>query len=279
MTVGRVVVIGPGRVGLSLARALIRSGDPVAVLGRRARPLASPLEPVATDWVAGVVAADLVVIAVPDDALDAAARQLAATGVVSARQAVLHTSGLHDRSALAALAATGAALGSWHPLQTFAGADGDPDALAGSPAIVEGDARAVAVGRALAAQLGLEPVIELAAGAKARYHAGAVLASSGLVVLAETAARLAREAGAGDAARSLYLALMRRTLANVGAFGVAALTGPVSRGDAGTIARHLAVLDGPERELYVNVAREALRLAAARGLDGERRRAIEHLLY
>lgn len=277
MTLARVTVVGAGRVGLSLARALARAGKSVLVVSRRVHELPEPLAAATTDLDAAISLADLVLIAVPDDTLATVATTMARSPSLSGRHLVLHTSGLHDRSVLAPLAASGAALGSWHPLQTFALPAGEPGALAGSPAVIEGDVRALAAGRELAALLHLRPVIELAADRKAGYHAGAVFASNYLVVLADIAARLARDAGADAASADLFLPLMRRTLANYASGDAATLTGPVSRGDAGTVERHLAALHGADRLLYVALGREALRIAVASGLDTQKAAAIEAL--
>ena len=279
MRLESIAVIGAGRVGLTLARALIRSGPAVRVLGRHARLLPEPLAPVETDWMGAVVASGLVIIAVPDDTIAEIALVLAGTKALTDRHVVLHTSGLHDRSALEALGTSGAALGSWHPLQTFALPDGDPGALPGTPVAIEGDIRALEAGRALAALLHLRPIVEIPPGGKARYHAAAVIASNYLVVLADVAARLARDAGAGDASTDLFLPLIRRTLLNYAAGGPATLTGPVSRGDAGTVARHLEALTGTDRALYVALGREALKLARAAGLGEQKAAALEVLFY
>ncbi len=98
-------------------------------------------------------------------------------------------------------------------------------------------------------------------------------------MIAEIAARLGRDAGVGSAAGHLFLPLMRRTLAIYSDGGGAALTGPIRRGDTGTVARHLEVLAGPERSAYITLGREALRLAIASGLDASSAAAIERLLY
>jgi predicted short-subunit dehydrogenase-like oxidoreductase (DUF2520 family) len=279
VSIARVAVIGAGRVGLSLARALARARHAVTVVGRQATPLPEPLAPATTDWEAAIGTADLVLVTVPDDALTHVAARLARGGSVGGRHVLLHTSGLHDRSVFAVLESSGAGLGSWHPVQTFALSTGEPGVLAGSPAVVEGDARAVATGRELADLLHLRPVIEIAAEHKAAYHAGAVFASNYMIVLADIAAGLARDAGADAASARLFVPLMRSTLANYAAGGAATLTGPISRGDAGTLARHLEALQGAERALYIGLGREALRLAAASGLDTQKVKAVERLLY
>ncbi len=263
MTLDRVAIIGAGRVGLTLARALIRSGTIVNVFGRE--------EPT-------VDQADLVLIAVPDDAIGDVATRLARAGTITGRHIVLHTSGLRDRSALAALEPTGAALGSWHPLQTFAMPTDDLDVLVGIAAVIEGDGRALEAGRALAERLGLQPIVEITAAGKPAYHAAAVFASNYLVVLAEIARHLGIEAGAGAASAEMFRPLMQRTLSNYSHVGVASLTGPIKRGDAGTVERHLAVLTGDQRTLYLALGREALRLARQAGLEPAMATAIERLL-
>ncbi len=230
-------------------------------------------------WREALAASELVVIAVPDDALADVAGRLAATeGGIRAGTVVLHTSGLHDQSPLEPLAAVGAITGSWHPLRSIPVA-GEAESFIGVAAILEGDPAAVSAGRALAERLGMAPILELPAAGKARYHAAAVFASNYLVVLSEIAARLAREAGAGAASGTLFLPIMRQTLDNLAGLTPAdALTGPVRRGDAGTVAAHLAVLAGDDRTAYLVLAREALLLAEAAGLDAARVGAMKRML-
>lgn len=267
MTLAAVAVLGTGRVGLTLARALVLSGTPVRLLGRTAQSSRPGLPAVEMDWVAALADVALVIVTVPDDAIVAVARQLASLGTIGPGQVILHTSGLHGKDALAPLASSGAALGSMHPLQAFTSDQNAADLLRGVPAIVEGDPAAVAAARRMALSLGMGTTLELQPGDKVKYHAAAVVASNYLVVLAEMAERLAREAGAGDAAASLFQPIMQRTLAHVAELGVvAALTGPVRRGDVGTVARHLEVLQGNDRVAYIALAREALELARRAGL-------------
>ena len=263
MTLDQVAIIGAGRVGLTLARALTHSGTVVKVFGREA-PTLDP--------------SGLVLMAVPDDAIEDVARALVRAGAITSRHVILHTSGLRDRTALAELESSGAALGSWHPLQTFATPTEGSDLFVGIPAVIEGDSRALAVGRALAERLQLQPIVEIPAAGKSAYHAAAVFASNYLVVLAETARRLGIDAGAGAASAEMFLPLMRQTLSNYAIGGAASLTGPIRRGDAGTVARHLAVLTGDDRLLYLALGRAALQLAREAGLEPAKAEAIERLL-
>jgi predicted short-subunit dehydrogenase-like oxidoreductase (DUF2520 family) len=209
----------------------------------------------------------VVIIAVPDDAVTAVASRLASAGGIGPDHVVLHTSGRLDVAALAPLAGTGAALGSWHPLQTLVAPEGEPEALREAPAVLEGDSRAVAAARALAEHCGMSPIIEVPSDAKVAYHAAAVLAGNSLVALADLAGRLVAERGIPGGA-ALFQPLMARTLANLAGRNPAdALTGPVKRGDAGTIAAHLDALHGETRELYRLLALEAVRLVEAGGGD------------
>lgn len=273
-----VVIVGAGRVGLSLARALTRLEEPVRLLGRVARPAAPGVPAVESEWPAALSAAGLVVIAAPDDAIAAVVERLVALAAIREGTVVLHTSGMHDAGVLAPLEVQGAATGSWHPLQSIPDG-GDADRFRGVPAVLEGDDLAVLVARALAVRLEMAPILELPAAGKARYHAAAVFAANYLVVLNGIAERLAQEAGAGEASRGLFNPIMRQVLANLDArTATEALTGPVRRGDVGTVMAHLGVLAGLDREAYLVLAREALQLAEAAGLGAEQAAAMRDVL-
>ncbi|HEY2825872.1 MAG TPA: DUF2520 domain-containing protein [Gemmatimonadales bacterium] len=276
MTTTPVGIVGPGRAGLSLGLALQRAGYDVRLHGRHAKPVPAPLTltvGIAPPWVADVT---VVLLAVRDDAIPHAAGALRATNALGARHTVLHLSGALDRTALDVLSPTGAALGSLHPLQALSDPVTAPERLRGAVAAVEGDARALEHATLLAKAVGLVP-FTLPPGAKGRYHAGAVVASNYLVVLAALAERLFAGAGMPDHVRLQGLAaLMDGTLANVrGAGPLSALTGPVVRGDAETITRHLALLTPGEAALYRALGKGALALAE---LDPARRRAVEQAL-
>jgi predicted short-subunit dehydrogenase-like oxidoreductase (DUF2520 family) len=224
-----------------------------------------------------LAASDVVLVAVPDDAIADVAAQLAQANL--SRAAVLHCSGLLDRSVLAPLEGNARGLGSFHPLQTLAGDSDAAHRLKAAFVALEGDAAAIAAGRQLAALLGMRP-IEVAADRKPLYHAAAVLLSNYTVALAAVAERLALAAGVpAEAAGRIYLPLLEGTLRNLEDMGpVSALTGPIQRGDAGTVRKHLAVLDDGTRELYMILGREALELARRGGLDPAKVRELETLL-
>jgi predicted short-subunit dehydrogenase-like oxidoreductase (DUF2520 family) len=260
VTAAAVAVVGGGRVGLSLARALSLAGHPVTVLSRSVRPLEHPLTTTSVDWAGVVRDTNVLLLAVPDDRIAEVAVRLHETGAVTPGHTVLHSSGRLDREALAVLGASGAALGSLHPLQSFRNENGG-GTLGDVPAILEGDVGAVAVAREIAARLEMQPIVEIPASGKAEYHAAAVFASNYLVVLAALAERLGREAGLATDWR-LFLPLMRQTLGHLAEHSPeASLTGPIRRGDVGTVRAHLMALDEPMRGLYAALGREALELA------------------
>lgn len=271
-----VGVIGAGRAGLSLGLALARAGHVVRVHGRRAKPVPPPLTLTTGAPPAWLREMDVLLLAVPDDAIGDVAAALAAHGRTRTGQVVLHLSGALSKDALQPLAASGAALGSLHPLQALTDPAAAPERLRGAVATVEGEPHAVAIAAGLARDVGLVPV-PIPSDQKPQYHAAAVFASNFLVALAGVAQRLFVAAGLPEGvARTALTALMAGALESLRATGpTGALTGPVARGDVETIRRHLRALQDHDAELYRILSRAALDLAS---LDPERRRAIQDLL-
>jgi predicted short-subunit dehydrogenase-like oxidoreductase (DUF2520 family) len=239
----RVGIVGPGRVGNALARALRDSGvDVDGPLGRGQRP----------------TSCDAIVLCVPDTEIAAAAEV-----VTAAAPLVGHTSGA---TPLSALAHTGVPAFGLHPLQSFAHAG---VRFAGAGAAVAGSTpEALAFASALAERLGMKP-FEIDDEGRAAYHAAASIASNFLVTLQAAAESIA--AGAGltrDDARELLMPLVRQTVQNVAELGPeAALTGPIARGDDATVeAQRAAVAEAaPELlDLFDELVRQTRALAAQR---------------
>jgi predicted short-subunit dehydrogenase-like oxidoreductase (DUF2520 family) len=266
-------------MGQGIAIALHATGRAAVLLGRRPAPVLEGLRVVVDGWREAAHSADLLIIATPDDAIADAARLLLERGVVHGSHDVLHLSGLLDRSALAPLEHTGAALGSFHPLQTVADARTAPERFRGAWAGIEGDPRALAAGEGLAAQLGMRAV-RLQAGAKPLYHAAATIVANYSVALAGVAERLARAAGVeADAAGRLYAPLLAGAAENLRSARPAdALTGPLRRGDVGTVRRHLAALPPEVRALYSLLGLEALQLARDAGLEPSTADTLQRML-
>jgi len=261
-----IAIIGAGRLGHGLAAALAKRGRKSVLFGREWDPTA-------------VRQAKLVLLAVPDDAITPLAAILAERQAISDVQIVLHLSGLLDRRALEPLAATGAARGSFHPLQTISDPATAPERLEGAYAGIEGDDRALRAGRDLATILDMK-VVEISSQAKPAYHAAASIVSNYTVTLLGIAERLAMEAGVPrETAAEIYLPLLHGTLANLMATTpAAALTGPIRRGDLQTLRAHFAALAPADGKLYRHLALAALELAVQAGLDQAKAAEIEQFL-
>ena len=245
----RVIVLGAGKVGKTLGSGLRRAGCPVRVYPARA-PLPRRLD------------AALLVLCVRDGALGELAAAL--RGRVSARMAVVHVAGAHGPSVLEPLRGHCAGIGQAHPLLSFASARVQPQ-LEGAHLLVAGERAAVTRAQALARLLGMVPRtwpdVDLAL-----YHAAAGLLANGSTALAAAAARLLVAAGCPTAELGRVLGPLLRSVAeNVARLGTPeALTGPIRRGDAGTVAAHLVALERAAPDLlplYVACAKAQLPMA------------------
>jgi predicted short-subunit dehydrogenase-like oxidoreductase (DUF2520 family) len=209
---------------------------------------------------------ELVILAVPDDAIPAVVDAMR----LYSGQALVHTSGLLGAEALQPALSAGSQIGAFHPLVSFTpDVERSVEAIKGATIALEGDDRLVGLLADLAEALGAVPV-RLPRGTKPAYHAAAVLASGGLVALLDAIVTLGAAAGLDErGSLAVYGRLVEQTLANARAIGVnAALTGPIPRGDAGTVEAHLAAIErlAPDAvELYLATARRELRLAEDRG--------------
>lgn len=240
-----VGVVGAGRVGAVLGAALARAGHVVtgvsavseASLERAATLLPGvPVRPI-PDVVSG---AHLVVLAVPDDALADLVAGLSTTGTFTPGQLVLHTSGAHGIAVFEAAAGSDIIPLAIHPAMTFTGTEVDLDRLADCCFGVTTVDLARPLAEALVIEMGGEPVW-IAEDDRVTYHAALAHGSNHLVTLVAQSMQLLGEAGVDDPARLLE-PLLTAALANALQRGDAALTGPVARGDAGTVAGHVAAL-------------------------------------
>ncbi len=267
-----VGVVGAGRVGAVLGAALRRAGHHVTAASgvsdaSRARAAlllpGVPLRP--ADDVAR--SCTLLLLAVPDDALPGLVAGLAETGALRAGQLVAHTSGRHGLDVLAPAVRAGALPLALHPVLPFAGTEVDLARLTGASFGVTTPEGLRAVGEVLVLEMGGEPVwVEDAL--RPLWHAALAHGANHLVTLVASAADLLRQAGAHDPGAVLG-PLLGAALDGALRSGDGALTGPVARGDAGTLAAHLAVLPDDVRPAYTALAR----LTADRALASGRLRA------
>lgn len=276
-----VAIIGPGRLGTALAVELQKAGYRVREIvsraasrsRRKARELAKVTHARATTSETARLDAGLIWFCVPDREISGAARQLAPrTGWKG--KLVFHSSGALASEELDVLRRRGAPVAAVHPLMTFV--RGAIPALEGVPFGVEGDAAAVRAARAIVRRLGGE-AFEVPKNRKAAYHAWGTFTSPLLVAMLVTMEQVARAAGLSKAeARRNMLPIVRQTLANYARLGPAgAFSGPIVRGDAAIVRKHLRALQKVpgSREVYVALARAALRHLPARN-----RRELESAL-
>jgi predicted short-subunit dehydrogenase-like oxidoreductase (DUF2520 family) len=270
-----VGAIGAGRVGAVLLAALARAGHrPTAVSAvstasrRRAEALVPAAAVLPPDEVLARCA--LVVLAVPDDELAGLVSGLAASGRARPGTLVLHTSGAHGTDVLEPLTRVGCLPLALHPVMTFTGTSVDVERLAGACFGVTAPDELRLAGEALVIEMGAEPVW-VPESARPLYHAALAFGANNLVTVVNAAADLLAAAGV-ESPRRMLGPLLGAALDNALRQGDAALTGPVARGDAGTVRAHLDVLAEPElRAAYVALARlTALRALAAGTLPAER---------
>ena len=267
----RVGVIGAGRVGAVLGAALSDAGhDVVAAAGlssasaERAERLLPGVPLVPADQVVAV--SDLVVLAVPDDTLAGLVAGLAGTGAWRAGQIAFHTSGAHGLAVLEPAERAGVLPLALHPAMTFSGAVEDVERLPGAPFGVTSRLHHRPVAETLVLEMGGEPFF-VAEEDRRLYHAALVTGANHLVTLVAEAADLLRAAGVAAPARVLT-PLLTAALDNGLRRGDRGLTGPVSRGDVGTVADHVETL--AERapasvDAYVAMARRTTERALAAG--------------
>lgn len=263
--------IGAGTTGNALAIRLRRAGYPVVAAFSRTRKSAEKL----ASSVAGcramddgqkvADAADLVFITTPDDAIAPVAG-----GIRWRReQFVVHCSGAASTDILEAAKKQGASTGVFHPLQTFADCKNAVHNIPGSTFAIEAEEPLLENLKRMAEVIGGRWIF-ISAGNKVAYHIAAVIASNYLVTIAKLATDLWQSFGVSreEAVRSL-LPLMRGTLHNIETIGLPkCLTGPIARGDIGTVQKHLAMLQQVTPDLipvYKEMGRQTIPVALGKG--------------
>ena len=266
-----VGVVGAGRVGTALAVALSRAGHRVAGAsavsaasrGRVERylpgtPVMEPAEVIG--------AADLVLLTVPDDALGGLVSGLAATGAPLAGRLLAHASGRHGLAVLQPATRLGALPLALHPVMTFTGRPDDVDRIAGISFGITAPPQLRPAAEVLVLEMGGEPVF-IAEEDRGLYHAALAGAANHLVTLVVQAADLLTRAGVAQPGRMLG-PLLSAALDNALRLDDAALTGPVARADADTVASHLSALRAAAPEAlgaYLAMARLTATRALAAG--------------
>ncbi|HZI93261.1 MAG TPA: Rossmann-like and DUF2520 domain-containing protein [Patescibacteria group bacterium] len=277
----RIAMVGAGRAATGLAGALKRRG--YRITGFFARRRGSAVRAAAAIGLRGGVAgdlaalvrdADIVLLCVPDAEIPRVADALSRLPAPGVRgKVVMHTSGAVGASAIASLRQAGARVGCLHPLVSFPPGDAATFDLEGVAFAIGGDPAALRAGRALAKGVGGLP-LAIADRDRAAYHLAATMVASGTAALLDVGIEIARRrlglsrARAGAALTTLLASVLRNVKQDGASKG---LTGPVSRGDIGTVGRHLASLrkeDSSVRELYRLLSLRAIEMSVADGRLG-----------
>lgn len=238
-------IIGAGKVGAVLGAALRGAGHAVVGVSavseaslERAELLLPGVPILAVEDI--VERSELVLLAVPDDVLTDLVTGLAATGAWQAGQLVAHTSGRFGTGVLAPVKAAGGIPLALHPAMTFTGMSLDLARLADCCFGVTAEPAMLPIAQALVVEMGAEPVV-IAEADRVLYHASLAHSANHMVTLVAQAAQILADIGVESTSQVLG-PLLRAALENALTSGESALTGPVARGDSGTVAAHAAAL-------------------------------------
>ena len=258
-----ISIIGAGKMGSALSAVCVKAGYKLLTVVDLDKEKAERIRrrdkgQAALDSIVNIDSySDLWFIAVPDDALETMARSIGSLRTDSIGKGVVHTSGLHTSSILEPVRNQGVWIGSFHPCFSF------PESFKGDlkdvPVAVEGDEAGLVVMEAMARRLGAK-CMRIDAASKPIYHAACTMASGGLVALVDVL-RLMKDRVMGEEGLEWLFPLMEGTMEHIRTRGVQdALTGPVIRGDTGTVEQHLEALKcgpAPAFELYMHLAYHA----------------------
>lgn len=236
----RLLIVGPGRAGGSIALAAVEAGHEIAAVMSRSRaagfgPLLEHGRPFPE--------ADLLLIAVSDEAIGEVAHSI--SDRVASVDVAAHLSGFVPTSALAPLADRGLHVGGFHPLQTLPDPVSGAEALAGSYVGIDGDEPTGELLTRFALSLGMEP-FRLDDTMRPAYHAAAASAANFVITSLAVAGDLFAHAGVDP---RVARPLVERAVANYFERGASALTGPIARGDTHTVRGHLEVASQVSEEV------------------------------
>jgi predicted short-subunit dehydrogenase-like oxidoreductase (DUF2520 family) len=273
----RVFIIGPGHVGRGLFRAFRASGVQIVGLhGKRPSGVATSTGALPKE----LASANVVIVCVRDPQLDETIEEIIAAsrdGRIARGTVILHTSAIAEPAGLRILNEAGFPGGTFHPLVPFSDPEVSAELLRKGWVGIDGENAARSTSRRLAGHVGAR-TLDIPAGRKPAYHAAAVISSNFPVVLASVAGHLLHDIGVPDS--SAYQAvesLMSGALANMKqALPDDALTGPIVRGDAETVGKHLRALQGhgAALDVYRALSAAAVEIAKVRGVDQKKLAAL-----
>lgn len=269
----RIGFIGAGRVGCSVGKYLSIHGVKVAGYYSRSDDSARWAAEFTGSLAYGerkdcVDASDILFLAVPDDAIEEVWREMRSCRLED--KVICHFSGMCTSAVFTNIGIKNAHGASLHPMFAFDSREHAYKQLEGVGFTVEGDVEAVRALRELLEPIG-NPVLEIERRQKAKYHAAASILSNHVAAVLHCGYQLLEEAGFDEEeARAFSKALVLGNVEHIADRGaVAALTGPIERGDIGTVQQHLQVLDAEQEEMYRFLGKRLIRLAAQKNPDAD----------
>lgn len=283
-----IAIIGAGRLGTALGRALSKKGYAIKALSCRSLLSVEESQRIIgqgislLDNIQASLYGEILFLSAPDDELKGVVKELESAPLQWEGKVVFHCSGLQTSKILEPLKAKGAHTASVHPIQSFPSKQTSPDVFQGIYFALEGDPEAVSTAREIVQTLGARHFL-IRPEEKASYHTACSMASNMCVVLLDSAISLLRECGMGEEqAKKILWPLIEGTLHNVNKIDISdALTGPVPRGDVNTIKKHLEELKKFPliRRIYIDLAHQALEMAKGlKKVPEEKISAMEALL-
>jgi predicted short-subunit dehydrogenase-like oxidoreductase (DUF2520 family) len=283
---GQIAIIGSGSVAQALGKLLYIEGQPVVALSSRNLDHASRAAAFINPAIRVVACSEIpslasrVLIAVSDDAISEVGETLVTSGM--RKGMVLHTCGSVGPEALDMLMRVGVSCGVIHPLQTVSSPEQGIESLKGVAVGLSGDGMAIAWAEEIVKLL-KGYIVRIESQAMPIYHASAVLASNAIVAFIDAATVLLSHVGLDRKEAILAISQISRTSLNntLRSGPTSALTGPVARGDAGTIERQALAMQKVEpgvTRLYLAVNNYLLDVARRGGLPEDRLRAVELVL-
>ncbi|OPX97888.1 MAG: Rossmann-like domain protein [Syntrophorhabdus sp. PtaB.Bin006] len=282
----RIGIIGAGKVGISIGHTLLHKGVQVTAISDvtgqkafdRARPYLGENVLYTTDNISVVEVSDVIAITTQDGFIEDVAAEIAGGNKDLKGKLFFHTSGAHPSSILKPLDEKGAVLGSLHPLQTFPDIDSAIRVLPSTYIFIEGSTLALAQLEILGKSIGFTTV-PIEGNSKVYYHLSAVFVCNLLCALLYAGEGIMKKVNIG---LEPFFPIIRATLENIENKGpLMSLTGPIVRGDAGTVEDHIHAMGGMElhKRIYKALSLSALEIARKRNiLNQEKLTTLEHIL-
>lgn len=253
-----VAIVGCGTVGTAMGKLLKDAGYHISGVAtsnletaRKAADVTGAERFSDCPWEV-TLGADVVFITTPDDLIESTCMKISEHRAFNKNTVVMHCSGAFSSDILSSARDHGAVVATLHPLQSLASVNEAVRLVPGSYCTVEGDESALPIARQMVEDIG-GVLLQITAAKKTLYHAAAVVASNYLVTLIHLALELNEAAGLpSDTAFNALFPLIRGTLSNIGAKGIpGSLTGPIARGDVGTVLAHLRAIEKDTPELLL----------------------------